>query len=125
MIHDKLLEVIHTLPDAALTIVTNGKSGAHAVNSWNSYVIIASDDTLLIPAGRMHQTEENLKYNDQALLTICNREVAGHAYKGTGFLLRGTAEMAFSGKHFDQIKEKFPWARAAFVFAISSLEQTL
>ena len=125
MIQDKLLEVIHTLPDAALTIVTNGKSGAHAVNSWNSYVIISSDDTLLLPVGRMHQTEENLKHNDRALLTICNREVAGLSYKGTGFLLLGTADMVYDGELFEKIKTKFPWARAAFVFTISSLEQTL
>lgn len=125
MIHDKLLEVIHTQPDAALTIVTNGKSGAHAVNSWNSYVIIASEDTLLIPAGRMHQTEENLKHDDRALLTICNREVAGFSYKGTGFLLQGTADMVYDGELFEKIKTKFPWARAALAFTISSLEQTL
>ncbi|MDD4080825.1 MAG: pyridoxamine 5'-phosphate oxidase family protein [Eubacteriales bacterium] len=125
MINDKLLEVINTLPDAALTIVTNGKRGAHAVNSWNSYIIIYSDDTLLIPAGRMNQTEENIKHNNKALLTLCNREVMGHTYKGTGFLLRGTAEMVYRGEPFEKIRAKFPWARAAFMFTISSVEQTL
>jgi predicted pyridoxine 5'-phosphate oxidase superfamily flavin-nucleotide-binding protein len=125
MIDEKLMEVLTTPPDAALAIVTQGPAEPHAVNSWNSYVHVNAGGKLLIPAGRMVETEKNIERSNRVILTITNREVQGKAYKGTGFLVKGTAYFAKDGADFDTIKAKFPWARAALSITIESMEQTL
>ena len=125
MIDKKLLEVLLTPPDAALSIVTSGPDGPHVINSWNSYVQISEENRLLIPAGRMIETEKNINCNNNILLTISNREVEGKTYKGTGFLIRGTADFIKEGRDFDIVKTKFSWARAALVITIKTAEQTL
>lgn len=93
MIDKKLLEVLTTPPDTALAIVTQGLNEPHVVNSWNSYVHVTNDGKLLVPAGRMVETEKNVENNSRVLLTVTNREVQGKSYKGTGFLIKGTAEI--------------------------------
>ncbi|MGE5677598.1 MAG: pyridoxamine 5'-phosphate oxidase family protein [Pseudomonadota bacterium] len=125
MTDKKLMEVLTTPPDAALAIVTQGMNEPHVVNSWNSYVHVTSEGKLLIPAGSMSETEKNIERNNKVQLTISNREVQGKAYKGTGFLIRGTAAFVKEGSDFDTIKAKFPWARAALTIIIESMEQTL
>ncbi len=125
MINDKLIEVLTTPPDAALAIVTQGQEGPHVVNSWNSYVSLTDDEKIAVPAGRMFKTEENLESDNRVYLTIANRNVEGKTYKGTGFLIIGTAEFLKEGIIFDTVKAKFPWARAALTITVGSLEQTL
>ena len=125
MITEKLREVLSTPPDSALAIITRGTDGPHVVNSWNSYVMITEDEKLLIPAGRMFQTEKNIDADSSVKMTITNREVEGKTYKWTGFLVEGTASFEKDGPEFDALKNKFPWARAALVITIRSLEQTL
>lgn len=125
MIGDKLREVLSTPPDSALAIITRGEDGPHVVNSWNSYVQVTDDGKLVIPAGRMFETEKNIAANNKVKLTITNREVEGKTYKGTGFLIEGTAALEKEGPRFDGIKAKFPWARAALTITIESEEQTL
>ncbi|MDX9917271.1 MAG: hypothetical protein RBT15_04570 [Gudongella sp.] len=125
MIDQTLMEVIKTPPDAALTIVTMGPEFPHVINSWNSYIRITDDDKILLPAGRMNVTEDNLMINDRILLTISNREVMGKNYKGTGFLIKGTAVFSKAGKEYEIIRESFPWARAVLIITIESSEQTL
>jgi endopeptidase Clp ATP-binding regulatory subunit ClpX len=73
MIGNKLREVLTTPPDAALAIITRGADGPHVVNSWNSYVQITDEGELLIPAGRMFETEKNIASNNKVKLTITNR----------------------------------------------------
>ena len=125
MIGNKLREVLTTPPDAALAIITRRADGPHVVNSWNSYVQITDEGELLIPAGRMFETEKNIASNNKVKLTITNREVEGKTYKGTGFLVEGTAVMEKEGPRFDIIKSVFPWARAALTIKVESEEQTL
>ncbi len=125
MIDEKLLEVIKTPPDAALSIVTRGEDGPHLVNSWNSYVRTTEDGKLIIPVGGMAETEKNVERDDRILLSICNREVQGKMYKGTGFLVRGTAAFEKEGPGFDALKAEFPWARAALVVTVVEATQTL
>lgn len=120
----KFLEVLTSPPNAALSLVSQGPQGPHLVNSWNSYVILV-DNRLLLPAGRMVRTEENIKANPKVLLSIANREVEGKSCKGTGFLVKGLASFETKGKYFDMVKERFPWARGAIVTKIIDLEQTL
>lgn len=125
MVDKKLMEVLTTPPDAALAIVTQGLNEPHVVNSWNSYVHVNDEGKLLIPAGRMIETEKNIERNNKVKLTISNREVEGNTYKGTGFLIKGTASFIKAGPDFDTIKSKFPWSRAALAITIESAEQTL
>lgn len=123
--NEKLMEVLNSPPDGAIAIVTQGEGEPHVVNTWNSYVNMTSDGRMLIPVGGMHETEKNIMRNNKVNLTIANREVQGKMYKGTGFLISGTASFAKDGPDFEIMKERFPWARAALAVSIESAEQTL
>lgn len=125
MINEKLMEVLTTPPDGAIAIVTQGLSEPHVVNSWNSYVNVTAEGKLLIPVGGMIETEKNIERNNKVKLTVTNREVQGKAYKGTGFLIKGTAAFIKEGSEFEMMKVKFPWARAVMAITIESSDQTL
>ena len=103
MIPEKLLEVLKQ--DGVVAIATLGEEGPHLVNTWNSYIRITSDERLLI--------------------TLGSSKVAGNMGPGTGFLVKGTAEIASAGADFDLIKAKFAWARAVLAVTIASATQTL
>jgi hypothetical protein len=105
MINEILLEVLSHPSDGIVALVTQGADEAHVVNTWNSYIHITSDDKLLIPAGFMYITEENITNNNKVQLTIGSREVQGTMYKGTGFLIKGTAQFLKDGPEFEMIKE--------------------
>jgi hypothetical protein len=123
MIPEKLLEVLKQ--DGVVAIATLGEDGPHLVNTWNSYIQITSDERLLIPVGYMHRTEANIAFNNQVLITLGSSKVAGNMGPGTGFLIKGTAEIVTAGADFDLIKAKFSWARAVMVVTIASATQTL
>lgn len=125
MINKTLLEVLSHPADGVVAIVTQGADEPHAVNTWNSYVHVASDDKLLIPAGFMHRTEKNITANDKVQLTIGNREVQGKMNKGTGFLVKGTARFLKDGEEFDMMKSKFGWIRAVLEVTIKQAIQTI
>jgi len=125
MLNEKLLEVLSHPADGEVAIVTQGIDGPHVVNTWNSYVRIIPDGRLLIPVGRMNETEKNIARNNMVKLTIGSREVQGLSYKGTGFLITGTAKFVKEGPMFNVIKEKFSWARAALEITIETVVQTL
>ena len=95
------------------------------VNTWNSYVQITADGRLLIPAGYMQQTEANIVYNNNVLITLGSSKVAGKMGPGTGFLIKGTAAFISSGPDFDVMKARFAWARAVVVVTVVSVDQTL
>ncbi len=123
MLTDKFFEVLRH--EGVAAIATLGAE-PHLVNTWNSYIQVTDDRYLLIPAGGMHQTEENLAANPKVLLTVGAREVAGRrGQPGTGFLVTGTAEFLSAGEDFDRIKAKFGWARAALKITVESATQTL
>jgi hypothetical protein len=125
MLNEKLLEVLSHPSDGEVAIVTQGIDGPHVVNTWNSYVSITSDGRILIPAGRMNKTEKNVEGNNFVKLTVGSREVQGLSYKGSGFLITGTAKFIKDGPGFNMIKEKFSWARAALEITIETTVQTL
>jgi predicted pyridoxine 5'-phosphate oxidase superfamily flavin-nucleotide-binding protein len=125
MLNEKLLEVLSHPADGEVAIVTQGIDGPHVVNTWNSYVRIIPDGRLLIPAGRMNETEKNIERNSLVKLTIGSREVQGLSYKGTGFLITGTAKFVKEGQVFNMVKEKYSWARAALEITILTTVQTL
>ena len=123
MIPEKLREVLKH--DGVVAIATLGTDGPHLVNTWNSYVRITDDERILIPVGYMHRTEANIAFNNQVLITLGSRKVAGNMGPGAGFLIKGTADIETSGSDFNVVKAKFAWARAVMAVTASSIKQTL
>jgi predicted pyridoxine 5'-phosphate oxidase superfamily flavin-nucleotide-binding protein len=122
MIPEKLLEILKK--DGVVAIATLGKDGPHMVNTWNSYIRISPEGRMLIPAGYMHKTEENIKYNPEVLITLGSSKVKGLHGAGAGFLVKGKAEFVTEGSDYDTLKSKFSWLRAALVVTIDSANQT-
>jgi len=122
MIPEKLLEILKQ--DVAVAIATLGQDGPHMVNIWNSYIHISSDGRILIPAGYMHQTEANIAYNPQVLITMASSKVQGLHGAGAGFLIKGTAIFITSGPDFDLLKSKFDWLRATLAVTPDVVTQT-
>jgi hypothetical protein len=120
---EALLEVLKH--DGVVAIATLGPEGPHMVNSWNSYIRVAEDGRLLIPAGSMHRTEANVAFNSRVLVTLGSAKVAGLHGAGTGFLIKGTAAFITSGPDFEVVKAEFAWARAALAITPDSMTQTL
>lgn len=123
MLPEKLLLVLKH--EGVVAIATQSPDGPHLVNSWNSYIQIADEKRLLIPAGFMNQTEENIERDNRVLVTVGSREVQGKYGPGTGFLIAGKAAFVKSGPEFESIKKEYEWARAALEVRIENIEQTL
>jgi len=123
MIPDKMRDVLKK--DGVVAIATLGQDGPHLVNTWNSYVRIADDERLLIPAGYMNRTEASITTNNNVLITVGSSKVAGKNGPGTGFLIKGTATFLSSGPDFETTKARFSWARAVLAVTISAATQTL
>ncbi len=122
MISEKLLEILKK--DGIVAIATLGANGPHMVNTWNSYVRVSPEQRLLIPAGYMHKTEENIKHNPQVLITLGSSKVKGLHGQGAGYLIKGKAAFVTSGPDYDIMKEKFSWLRATLAVTIVSATQT-
>jgi hypothetical protein len=102
-----------------------GENGPHLVNTWNNYVRLTSDGRMLIPAGYMNQTEANVAFNAEVLVTLGSSKVPGKNGPGTGFLVEGTAAFVTSGPDFDTLKATLGWMRATLVVTIRTATQTL
>jgi len=123
MIPGKLIEVLKY--EGVVSIVTKGVSDAHVVNTWNSYLEVTKDKRLLAPVGGMNTTEANVNQNDKIQMTLGSREVQGFHSKGIGFLITGSATFLYAGAEFDEMKKRFPWARATIEIKPESITQTL
>lgn len=110
-----------------IAIATNGPDGPHVVATWGDYVraLGIKDDTLLIPVGNMHKTEANLKRDNRVELLCGTRQVQGTLGSGKGCGIVGKAEFQTAGPHFDAVKAKFRWARAALVVNVEEAKPQL
>jgi hypothetical protein len=122
MIPEKLQEILKK--DGVVAIATLGQEGPHMVNTWNSYIRLSPEGRMLIPAGYMHKTEENIKYNPEVLITLGSSKVKGLHGAGAGFLIKGKAAFETSGPDYDGLKSSFNWLRAALAITIASATQT-
>ena len=106
-----------------IAIATAGPEGPHVVGTWGDYVCAFGihDDTLLVPVGGMHRTEANLKTDKRVELLSGTRAVRGTHGPGKGCAITGTAEFQTAGPHFDTVKARFPWARAAMVMRVEEV----
>ena len=110
-----------------VTIVTTGDDGPHVVGNWCDYMraLGVGADTIVLPAGRYRQTEENLRKNNRVQLLVASRKVQGTRSPGQGYLIAGTAEIVSSGGVADAVKAKFPWARGALVIHVEAVTAQL
>jgi len=122
-IPEALLEVLKK--DGVVAIATLGPDGPHLVNTWHSYVRVAEDGRLLIPAGYFQKTEANITVNHQVLVTVGSSKVRGLHGPGTGFLIKGTATFIKEGPEYDAMKSTFGWARAVLSITVDSATQTI
>lgn len=110
-----------------VAIATSGAEGAHVVATWSEYIIALGirEGRILIPAGNMHMTEENLKSDNRIELLSATRKVKGKHGPGRGFSIKGTAHMETEGENFEAVHARFPWARAALVVNAEKIEDQL
>ncbi len=111
--------------EGAATLVTESSAGAHVTATWNSYMEEGNADQLLIPAGGLEKTEQNIKSGSKLRMLIGSKQVRGKNGMGAGFRLTGTATFVVAGESFNKIKSRFPWARAVVVFTIEIAEQLI
>jgi predicted pyridoxine 5'-phosphate oxidase superfamily flavin-nucleotide-binding protein len=110
-----------------VTIITTGDDGPHVVGNWGDYMraLGIGADTIVLPAGRYRQTEQNLAKNNRVQLLVASRKVQGTRSPGQGYLIAGTAEIVASGEIADAVKSKFPWARGALVIHVEEVTAQL
>ena len=124
-IEGNALEVCEATEFVAL--VTSGPQGPHVVGNWGDYMrtLGISPQTIVFPAGRYRQTEQNLRRDNRIQLLVASKKVQGTHKPGQGYLIRGTAEIVESGEYAQAVKAKFPWARGALVIRVDELQAQL
>jgi predicted pyridoxine 5'-phosphate oxidase superfamily flavin-nucleotide-binding protein len=110
-----------------VTVITTGDDGPHVVGNWGDYMraLGIGDDTIVLPAGRYRQTEQNLARNNRVQLLVASKRVQGTRSPGQGFLIVGTAAIVTAGEIADAVKSKFPWARGALVIQVEEVTAQL
>ncbi|MHB9144447.1 MAG: pyridoxamine 5'-phosphate oxidase family protein [Symbiobacteriia bacterium] len=123
MLPQELHEVLKH--DGAAAIVTQGRTGPHLVGTWQSYIVV-DGDTLVIPSGGYRETQQNVEAGSRVNLLV-GREVnpPEGRHSGVGYRIEGTGSFVAAGPVFDSTKERFPWARAAFVVHVESYEKLI
>lgn len=124
MLAEKFYDVLKH--EGVVTIVSWSDAEPHVVNTWNSYIVVTSDERLLIPAAGMRKTEKNVEKNPKVKLTLGAREVLGYKdYQGTGYVVEGNANYISSGEEFDMMKDKFPFLTRVLEVTVASAKQML
>ena len=124
MLSEKFYDVLKE--EGVVSIVSWATDEPHIVNTWNSYLVVTSDERILIPAYAMRKTEKNINQNNKVKIALGSREVLGYNdYQGTGFIVEGTAKYIESGSEFDMMKEKFSFLTRVLQITVSSAKQML
>lgn len=124
MLTEKFYDVLNH--EGVVSIVSWGEAEPHIVNTWNSFLVVTSDERILIPAAGMRKTEKNTDLNNRIKLALGSKEVLGYKdYQGTGFVVEGNAKFLKSGNEFDIMKEKFPFLSRVLEIKVISSSQML
>lgn len=124
MFTEKFFDVLKK--EGVVSIVSWGADEPHVVNTWNSYLVVTSDERILIPAYAMNRTEKNINENNKVKIALGSKEVLGYKdYPGTGFVINGTAKYLASGSEFDMMKEKFSFLTRVLEITVTSAKQML
>ncbi len=111
-----------------IAIATSGADGPHLAGTWGEYVRalgIKDGETLVVPAGGLLKTEQNLKGDNRIELLCSTRQVQGTRGPGKGCRIRGTGQLQTSGDIFEATKKKFPWARGVLVIKAEEVSEQL
>ena len=124
MLTEKFFDVLKK--EGVVSIISWGIDEPHVVNTWNSFLVVTSDERILIPAYAMCKTEKNVNQNNKIKIALGSKEVSGYKdYPGTGFVIEGTAKYLESGSEFDMMKEKFSFLTRVLEITITSAKQML
>lgn len=125
MLPEKFYEII--AHEGVFTIMSWGAhEQPNMAHTWNSYLIITEDKRILLPAGGLKITEENVAKNNHVIIAVASKEVEGkNGYQGTGLHLDATAEFVTAGPDFEAIHARFPWARSAMALTVTASKQLL
>jgi len=124
MFTEKFFDVLKE--EGVVSIVSWGKDEPHVVNTWNSFLVVTSDERILIPAAGMRRTEKNINENNKIKMALGSKEVLGYKdYPGTGFVIEGTSKYLESGPEFDMMKEKFSFLTRVLEVTVTSAKQML
>lgn len=101
----------------------------HLAATWGDYIRnfgVIDGETILIPAGRYHKTEANLRKSKSLQLLIASKQVerAG-GRKGQGCILYGEGKIQTEGEFARRVKEKYTWARGVLVVKVQRSETLL
>ena len=116
MLNEKIVNILKH--EGPATFATYGTDGIHMAATWNSYIEVLYNDTILIPAGYLNKTQRNIEAGSEVQMILASKDVMGLQGKGAGFLLKGHAKFEESGVNFDKLKSRFSWVRSAMVFKI-------
>ena len=124
MFTEKFQEVLTN--EGVVSIVSWGDGEPHVANTWNSFVVMAGENRLLIPAYAFKRTEKNVAVNSQVKIALGSKNVEGYnEYPGTGFIVNGTARFVSEGEEYDMMKEKFSFLTRVFEVTVDSAKQML
>jgi hypothetical protein len=118
---EKFLEVLQH--EGVASIVSWGVE-THVANTWNSYLVVTTDERILIPAYGLRKTEKNVDVNSHVKITLVSKDVLGYKdYPGTGFLINGTARYISSGDEYDMMKLKFSFLTRVLEITVETAKQ--
>ena len=124
MLIEKFYDVLKH--EGVVSIVSWGLDEPHVVNTWNSYLVVTSDERILIPAYAMRRTEKNVNQNNKVKIALGSKEVLGYKdYQGTGFVVEGTGRYLEAGPEFDMMKEKFSFLSRVLEITVTSAQQNI
>jgi len=119
-----LKKILMDETDAAATLVTTSNGEAHIANTWNSYIVMKDEKTLLVPVGGMTITEKNLESNTMMKLSVSSRSVQGFHYPGTGLVIEAHAKVIKEGVDVEEMKTVHPWIRGILQIEMYDIQQT-
>ena len=123
MFNEKFKEVLSH--EGAFSITSWSYQEANVTNTWNSYVRISKNNTLLIPAAGMTSTQADVTLNNRLKLTLGSKEVMGTIGMGAGFFIDGTAKFLDDGEDFDFMKANFPFLNRVLEVTPTVVKQTI
>ena len=123
MFNEKFREVLSK--EGVVAIVTCADNIAHVNNTWNSYLRITADNTLLIPVAGMSHTRADLQSNNTVQLTLGSKEVQGTIGPGAGFRIAGSGRILTDGEHYAMMHATFPFAKAVLEVVPTEVVQTI
>ncbi|MDF2943182.1 MAG: FMN-binding protein [Herbinix sp.] len=124
MLTEKFNEVL--TKEGIVSIISWGVEEPHVINTWNSYLVVTTDERILIPAAGMRKTEKNVNQNNKVKMTLGSKEVLGYKdYQGTGFVVEGTANFLEAGLDFEMMKEKFSFLSRVLEITVTSAKQMI